>query len=879
MQSGREFARRVWMLVRRNRFDRDLQREMRFHLERQAEENRDAGMSEREAMEAARRRFGNATLLREASRDIWGWTSLERLAQDIRHAARVLRRDRLFTSVAIVVLALGIGGNTTVFSLVNALLINPFPYPHADRLVEIKSRADGRTPSATVPLPDFALWRTESTAFESMGTYGWSRSNLTGQSLPGFEGPERIVTGTATEAFLRVLGVQPALGRFFLESEDRPGGPPVVVLSHGAWMQRFGGKRDVLGQKLTLNGTVHTIIGVMPARLPLPGTFTCDVWRPAAYDIVTNMQPGYHTRYDGDHVVARLKPDVSLAQAQAEFNVISRRIAQQRPDRKARWEAILIPLGSDLAHSEGNRLQLLALIVGAGLLLACANLAGLLLARSAARSKELAVRAALGAGRVRLVRYALSETLLLAVCGGALGVALAAWSIKLVGAAAPPFMGLDSALRIDATVLGFALAVSLLTGLVFGLVPALQGSKADVTTVLKGTSPSGRARRSGRMLSAFVIVEISLALLLLVGGALMARSFISLMRIDTGVRANGLLTFRVSLSGTKYASDAIRAQFFDALLDRLRAVPDITSAGAVDPLPMSREYAGGGFTIEGRPAPANWRDMSTQYCQATPEYFRTMGIPVVLGREFEPADAVQPVALINSALAKRFFPGETPLGHRITRFGTIVGVVGDVRHNGPASEAGPQIYYPSGRRPARTMSIAVRTAGDPLKLASVVRQQVHALDADLPVDRIKPMTTVIREATADVRIITALVGGFAVFALALAAIGMYGVIAYSVSQRQHEIGIRIALGASRGNVVALVLVRAVLLAAAGIVLGVPLALAAVRLTASLLYGVSAHDTGVFTAVPLLLFAVALLVSYLPARRATKINPLDALRTD
>jgi putative ABC transport system permease protein len=415
--------------------------------------------------------------------------------------------------------------------------------------------------------------------------------------------------------------------------------------------------------------------------------------------------------------------------------------------------------------------------------------------------------------------------------------------------------------------------------LLFGLVPALQGSKTDVTTALKGTSSSGQGRRRGRMLSALVVAEVSLALLLLVGGGLLTRSFVHLMRVDTGVRADGVLTFRVSLSGPKYNEEATRSQFFGALLDGLRAVPGITSAGAVHPLPMSREYSGGGFTIEGRPAPANWRDMAAQYCQATPEYFRTMGIPIVLGREFEPSDAGQPVVLINNALAKRFFPGETPLGHELTRIGKIVGVVGDVRHNGPAHEAGPQIYYPSASRPARTMAIVLRTAGDPLKLASVVRQQVLALDADLPVDRIKPMTTVIGEATADVRIITALVAGFAVFALALAAIGMYGVIAYSVAQRQHEIGIRLALGASRGSVLRLVLVRGVLLALAGIVIGVPLALAAVQLAAAFLHGVSPRDPAVFAAVPMLVLMVAALASYLPALGAAAINPLDALRTE
>lgn len=879
MQSIRELARRVRMLVRRDRFDRDLEREMRLHLEMQAEENRDAGMTERDAIDAARRRFGNTTLLREASRDVWGWASLERLVQDVRHAARSLGRDRLFTSVAILVLALGIGGNATVFSLVNGLILNPFPYPHADRLVEILSQRKSDTAFATVHLPDFAFWRDQGTSFDAMGTYGWVRSSLTGQSVPGFEGPERILTGTATEAFLRVLGVQPALGRFFTTDEDRPGGSPVAVLSYGAWIRRFGGRRDVLGQTLTLDGTIRTIIGVMPARLALPGMFTCEVWVPAAYDVAVHMQPDsrYDTQYMGDHVVARLKPGVALARAQTELTLICQRIWQQRPAHP-QWKGIAVPLGSDMPASEENRLQLLALIVGTGLLLACANLAGLLLARSAARAKEVAVHAALGAGRSRLVRYALTEAVALAVCGGALGLALAAWGIGVIGRAAPPFMGLDSALRIDRPVLAFALGLSLLTGLVFGLVPALHGSKADVTTVLKGTSAGGRGRKRGRILSGLVVVEVSLALLLLLGGALMARTFIALTRVDTGVRPDGVLTFRVSLAGTTYDAKERRARLFADLLERLRLIPGVTGAGAVDPLPMSREYSGGGFTIEGRP-PVTWRDMHTQYCDAMPQYFRTIGIPVLLGREFEAADSTGSVVLINNALAKRFFAGENPLGQRITDYGTIVGVVGDVRHNGPAREADAQIYSSAAAQPARTMSIVVRTSGDPLKLAPLVRQQVRALDRDLPIDRLKPMNDVISESIADVRLITALIGGFAIFALALAAIGMYGVIAYSVSQRQHEIGIRIALGASPGHVLALVLARAALLALAGIVIGVPVALAAVRLLASFLYGVSPRDAGIFVTVPLLLLAVTLLASYLPARHATKIDPLDALRAE
>jgi len=819
--------------------------------------------------------------IRELARRIWVLARRDRLLQDVRHAGRALRKDRRFTAVAVLILALGIGGNTTVFSLVNALLLNPFPYPHAERLVEIVAGTDNRSWSSTVRVADFAYWRQQATAYEAMAAYGYSRSNLTGQSAPGFDGPERIVTGTATDSFLRVLGVAPSLGRFFTAAEDRPGGPPAVVLSYGAWNRRFGGRRNVLGETLKLDGTVRTIVGVMPANLRLPGMFTCEAWLPAAYDVAANMQPGYDTRYDGDHVVARLRNGVSPDRAQAELSLLVARLEQQLPRRTRNWQARVVPLGADLAEDNGGRLRLIALVVGTGLLLACANLAGLFLARGIARSREIAVRASLGAGRARLVREALTETLLIALGGGALGLALTAWAIRVVGAAAPPFMGLDSALRIDGTVLAFALGLSLLTGVAFGLVPAIQGSKADLTTVLKGsTSSRGRARASSRTLSVLVVAEMSLALMLLVGGGLMARTLVGLTHVDTGIRPDGVLTFRVSLSGSKYESAPRRAEFLDSLLGRLRAIPGVAGAAAVSPLPMSREYSGSGFTIEGRPVPADWHDMAAQYCQASPHYFRTMGIPVALGREFADSDgATAPVVLVNTALARRFFPGENPVGHRLVRLGTIVGVVGDIRHNGPAAKPDPQIYYPFALGPPRSLSVAIRTPGNPLDMASLVRQQVRALDGDLPIDRLKPMTDVVSESIADVRLVTTVVGGFAAFALALAAIGVYGVMAYSVSRRQHEIGIRIALGASRRQVLSLVLSRSALLSTAGIAIGVPAALASARLMASILYGIGPNDPTVFIAVPTLLLLVALLASLLPARRAAGVDPLASLRAE
>lgn len=871
---------RLWMVVRRDRQDRELRREMQAHLEMLAEAHAEEGADARTAMDAARREFGNELAVREASRDAVAWPSLDRLAVDVRHAVRALVKDRRFAATALLVLALGIGGNATVFTLVNALLLNPFPYPDAGRLVEIRARAKDTSWASTVRVADFGYWRDRATSYDAVGAYGWSQANLTDQSLPAFEGPERIRTGTATSSFLAVLGVSPALGRFFARAEDQPGGAPVVVLSHGAWVRRFGGRRDILGQTLTLDGAVRTIVGVMPANLRLPGSFTCEVWIPAAYDVAANMRPGYDTRYDGDHVVARLRRGVSPERAQSELSLLVARLEQQLPRRTQRWEARLFPLGADLVADQGPRLRLLTLIVATALLLACANLAGLLLARGQSRTREMAVRASLGAGRASLVRLSLIEAALLALGGGALGLGLAAWGIRAVAANAPPFMGLDSALRIDATVLTFTLGLSLLTGVAFGLVPALHGSRAQLTAVIKGTSSAGRTRKGGRLLAGLVVAEVTLALLLLVGGGLMVRSFIGLSGVDTGIRPENLLTFRISLSGSKYDSVPRRVEFFGRLLEGLRAAPGVIDVAATSPLPMSGEYSGGGFTIDGRPAPANWRDMAAQYCLATPRYFRTMGVRVVVGREFEESDGPRgPVVLVNRALAARFFPGESPVGHRLSGLATIVGVVGDIRHNGPGAEPTPQIYYPFALRPPRTLTVVVRAAGSPLDVVPLLRRQVHALDPDLPLDRLKPMGDVISEAMGDARIVTALVAGFAVFALALAAIGLYGVIAYSVGQRQHEIGIRIALGASRRQVASMVLSRGVLLSTAGVVVGMPLALWATRLLASFLFGVGLHDALVFTAVPALLLLVAGLASYLPARRAAGIDPLAALRAE
>lgn len=806
-----------------------------------------------------------------------GFASLDRIGQDVRHAARSLAHDRRFTAVAVVVLALGIGGNVTVFSLVNALLLNPFPYPDAQRLVEIQGCGTDAC-SSTVRIADFGYWQERATAYESIGAYGYGTANLSGQSLPGLEAPERIATGRATQSFLRVLGVAPALGRFFSPEEDRPGGAPVAVLSHGAWLRRFGGRRDVLGATVTMDGIVRTIVGVMPT-LRLPGMATCEVWVPASYDIATNMQPGYDTRYDGDQVIARLRPDVTAARAQAELDVLVARLEHDLPRETRNWHVRVIPLGSDLLGSDGSTLRLLMLVVGAGLVLACVNLAGLLLARSTSQAREIAVRACLGAGRSRLIRYALAESLLLALAAGGLGLGLAAWGVHAIGAAAPRFMGLDSALRIDAPVLVFAVGLSLLTGIACGLVPAIHGSRADLAVVLKGTASGGRTRQSGRLLSTLVVVEITLALLLLAGGGLTARSLVELLQVDTGIASNNLLTFHLSLTGPKYASASRRLQLVEELLARLRRSGGIVATAGVGSLPMGRQYSGGGFAIEGRPAPSGDREMA-QYCQATPGYFRAMGVPILLGREFEPGDGtIRQVVLVNQEFARRYLPGESALGRRISGAGAIVGVTGNVRHDGPERPPDPQICLPFAARPPVSFTVVLATSGPPLDRAPVVRQQLRALDPSLPADRMQAMSDIVADSMADVRMATSLIGGFAAFALALAAIGLYGVIAYAVGQREHEMGIRIALGATRRQVLSLLLSRGVLLAVIGIAIGMPAALASTRVMGSLLYGVGPRDPAVFAAVPSLLLFVALLASYLAARHAAGTDPAVLLRRE
>ncbi len=868
-----ELLRRLSVLLRRGRFERELEEEMRFHLEMQAESNRQRGLDETESGYAAMRQFGNPGFLKESSWETWGWGPVERAGQDLRFAFRMMRKNPGFSAVVIAVLALGIGANTAIFSAVNAFLVNPFPFPEPWRLVSVDARhSSGQNSGAGYR--DFVDWSEQNAVFEGIAIVdSWTTSTLTGMG-----DPQRINGGRTTSDFLRVLGVQPALGRFFAADEDRPSGPRVVVLSHSSWQQRFGGRPDILGRTMVLDNEAFTIIGVLPSRFFYPGIRTCEFWKPL------QENPGA-SRYQHQYsVIARLKRDVALERAQADMTAIARRLEQQFPETNRGWGVVVIPLTQALAGETEEPVALLFSAVAFVLLLACTNIAGLLLARASGRSREVAIRASLGASRARIVRQMLTESALLSLIGGSLGVLLARWLIDILAAAAPEDSGFAGVLRIDATVLGFAFAVSVLTGMVFGIVPALQGSSADCSTALKcGSLSWGGARSRNRILAGLVVGEVALALVLLVGAGLLARDLLSALRLDTGVQVDHVLSFGLDLPHEKYSSPGRTLDFYSDLLQLLRRTPAVRSASAVATLPMTGGYSGGDIEIEGHPRPDDWMRMNAQDNICAPDYFRTMGIPLLRGRDFDERDTVASlrVTIINDTFARRYFPNDDPVGMRIKyqRSGwlTVIGVAGSVKHQQPTRSPVPMIYFPHSQSASGRMWVVISTSGSPTVLGAASREAVRSIDASLPVLHLRTMKEVVGDSLSGSRLLTAFLAGFAGFALALAAIGIYGLIAYVVSQRTREMGIRIALGALPSEVGLLVLRRGFLLALAGVALGLPAAFASSEMIRSMLYVIGPHDVTTYAVIPLVLLVVALLASYLPARRAARVDPAECLR--
>ena len=812
------------------------------------------------------------------------------LWQDLRYGMRALTKNPGFTAVAVLTLALGIGANTAIFSVVSGVLLSKPPVKDADRVMMVLSinRAKGWSYGLEQPAsaPDFLDWRNESHAFEEMAAVEPGGDfSLTGQGEP------RRVAGIRVSAnYFHLLGVNAALGRTFVAGDDEPGREHIAILSYGLWQTHFGSDPSVVGKTVKLNGETYTIVGVMPASFKLM-RFHSQVWTPLAFDSKSLGPAGRKSR--SFYAFGRLKPEATGPQAQAEMAAISNRLEQSYPEADKGWDATLISLQEFQIQYMHVRPALMLLMgaVGLVLMIAGANIAGLLLARGAGRQHEIAVRAALGAGRWRLVRQLLSENVLIAIAGAGFGLLLASWGISILHAALR-YNEWVRALEfgIDKPVLIFAIGVSLLTVLLFGLVPALQASKSDLHATLKEggrTGTAGAAR--GRIRRVFVVSEIALALVLLTGAGLMIKSFLEVLSSDPGFDPAGLLTAEVSLPVAKYGSPSKQATFFQQATEKLRNVPGVLSAAAAVSLPLTGEPGPVPFSIEGQPAmPPQERPQATYYT-ASPDYLGTMGIALIKGRAFTDSDnpSAPPVVLVNDAFARRFFPKGDAIGRHIaldTESGAsspwreIVGVVGNVKNWFGQPAFSPQVYVPYLQEPSAGMTLVVRTKADPTAIAPAMRAAVWSVDKDQPLGNLTTMDQVIEaRGEAGDRLMGELLGIFAGLALILAAVGIYGIISHTVTQRTHEIGIRMALGARNPDVLRLVVGEGMKLAALGLAIGFVAAYPLPRLFGSALPGFSVHANWIFAIVPALVAVVGLLASYIPARRAATVDPMVALR--
>jgi putative ABC transport system permease protein len=811
------------------------------------------------------------------SNNFLGEVVMKTLWQDARYGLRMLLKKPGFTLTAVITLALGIGATSTIFSFVNGILLRPLPYRDSERLVLLYETAPKRgIVSMGISPLNFLDWREQNRVFTGVAAY-----HNDGYSFSGGGEPEQLSGANISYNTFEILGVAPILGRMFTAEEDRPGNDLVVILGHGLWKRRFGSKPEIIGRKITLNNRQRTVIGVMPPDFKFPEV--ADLWVPLAIDT------SHWTRFShGWDAIARLKPGVTLEQAQSDITTVARRIEEQNPVTNEGMGVILIPLREDLAIDYRKALLILMGVVGLVLLIACVNVANLLLARASSRGKEVAIRTALGASRWRVFRQLLTESVLLGLMGGALGCGLAVWGLDLLLAAIPIDLPFWMRFDLDGRVLGFTAGVTLLTGLVFGAAPALQTSKVDLNESLKegGRNASGAGRH--RMLRSLVVAEVALSLILLIGAGLMIRSFMRLQGANPGLNPENLLTLRVDLPEAKYDTPEKPQAFFKELLERVSALPGIQAAGATWRLPL----AGGGrrtsLTVEGFSVLPASQAPGVNYCVITPNYFHAMGIPILIGRDFSDVDArdSMEVTIIDERLAREYWPNDNPLGKRV-RFGppeenrpwnTIVGVVGAVKHESLNLTERKTVYLPHAQDSMGDMTLAVRAA-NPENLVSAIRGRVKAMDPDLPIINVRTMTEVISRSVWQPRLYAILFGVFAAVALALASIGIYGVMAYSVSERTREIGIRVALGAQRRDVLKLVVARGMTPTLIGAGIGLGAALALTRLMQTLLFEVSATDPLTFVTLAVLLSVVALVACYLPARRATKVDPMIALRCE
>jgi predicted permease len=864
----------------------ELNEEIASHLQMAARDREARGESPEQAGESARGELGNAGVIQDVTHDQWAWNWLENLLQDLRHGARTLRKSPSFTAVAILTLALGIGVNTALFSIVNGVLLNPLPYPQANQLVGLWW---DRTPGqhSSIPYLNFLDWQKQSTAFSSVGAYQQDNMIVTGAGEP-----ERVDGVRISANFFDLLGLKPWLGRSFRPEEDQLGAGPVALISDGLWSRKFGASPDVLGRSITVDGRSYAIVGVVPEKSPI--YTTADVFTPLGQ---YNEAPFRDRRASlGTVGIARMKPGVTLAQARADMDSVARNLAAKYPDANKGTGIFVNPLKDDIIGDIAPTLLMLLGAVGFVLLIACANVANLLLARSAARAREFAIRVALGATRRRLMRQLFTESLLLATAGGALGLLFAAWATKAALAVIPEALPRTDEIGLDGRVLFFTLAISILVGTAFGVVPALKTSRPDLHKSLKegGRGSSGTRLRTQNV---FVAVEMALAVVLLAGAGLMIRSLVGLANVNPGFDPQHVMEFGVSPSAERITTPAQIRETYREITARFEAIPGVAGASPlVGALPLTGDSLVG-FWITGQPKPSSAKEMTrAQWYATAPDYLKAMGIPLQRGRFLSAQDTETTpfVVVVDDGFARAIFPGEDPIGKRLNisiidvEGAEIVGVVGHVKHAGLGAtgilDQRGQIYFAISQLPGRVLPLVgractfvVRAAGTRQAVSESLRAASRKYDNGQVLYEFKSMTEVVSDSIAGQRFAMILLGVFAALALVLSAVGIFGVISYVTGQRTQEIGIRMALGAQRGDVLRLVLGHGMRVALLGVTIGLAAALGLTRLMASQLYGVSAKDPLTFAGVAALLAIVALAACYIPARRAMRVDPIVALR--
>jgi predicted permease len=871
-------------LFSRKRRQADLHEEIQSHLEMAVRDRMGRGEVAAQARAAAQREFGNTAVVREVTHDQWGWVSLETLFQDLQFGARMLRKSHGFTTVAVLTLALGIGANTAIFSIVDAVLLRSLPYPDPDQLV-LMFDVPLKQPDALAAMSyrDFSECREQNRVFSEMAGTAFHDLTLTGAGEPSI-----VNAADVTPEIFPLLGAKPLAGRTLLPEDGKQGAAPVAVVSENLWRSRFGANPELIGQSINLDMRSFTVVGILPASFRYPDGFPRqDVWIPVAQDPLFGpllSQPGVPVLGG----VGRLRPGISVEQAQAEMNTLGARFAKEFPAQDSGLTIRIEPYHQFVVGKLKSALLILLGAVSIVLLIACANIANLLLSRATSRGREIAVRLALGAGRTRIVRQLLTESVLLGLLGGVTGVLLAAWGVRILVPFLPSDVTRINSIHVAGSVLAFALLLSLASALAFGLAPALMATPSNLQTNIKeGGERTGR--RGGQRVRTFLaIAEISLAMVLLVAGGLLIRSLALVTSVNPGFDPNHVIEAEVSLPQFEYSTPQQWAAFASELLARLHAQPGLRDSALAAPLPMDRQgEATFEFSIVGNPPLPPGKSTTADYATVSPGYFRVMRIPLMRGRFFSEEDSPSSpkVAIISETLARRYFSNQDPIGRRM-RFGfppnsnvsrEIVGIAGDVRDASLTRKPGPMMYVPFAQAPLWGGEVVVRSSLSASSVAAGIRQATHAIDRYLPVTDIEPLPEAVGKSISQERFQTFLLGSFSAIALVLAAVGIFGVISYSASQRTHEIGIRVALGAQPRDVLRLILGQGAKLALVGLGVGIIAAFLFTRLMSSLLYSVSPKDPVTFASVAIVLLAVALAACYIPARRAMRVDPMVALR--